>query len=109
MSSEFKKIKTVELKIYPFSVTFFLLNKGIKFKDDEGNIEKNVAARTILKENNNIFIMLSNNDICSLVHECFHATAYIMCTIGESSIEIGNETWAYLIEYLTKEGIDFLK
>ena len=100
----FKKTKQIQLEIYPITVIFCLLDKKGSLTLEEG-----ITARTIRHEDGNIFVYLTNRDTSILVHELFHVTEFIMDKIGQKFEQAPNETWAYLISYLTKKGLDFLK
>lgn len=102
MSKEFKKVKTIEIPIYSFYVTFFLVSKN-------KSLINNAAGLCSLQENSNIFVYLTSNDISVMVHELFHAVELIMREVGEKkSSDECDESWAYLLQYLTKEGLAFI-
>lgn len=105
MNEDFKKIKELDLELYPFAVVFCLLSE----KGKEQLINEDARTIFIQEEKNYIFLYLKNNSIPILVHELFHVVEIIMYTIGQKIGEVPNETWAYLIGYLTNEGIAFLK
>lgn len=100
---DFLKTKTILLDQYPIEIVFCLLSEEGRQK-----LEPYEAAKCI-RENLSIYIYLDNPTIPIIVHELFHATEFIMEIIGQPLGSTPNETWAYLIEFLTKECLDFLK
>ena len=106
---DFKHCKLIRLPIYPFTITFCILKK-----DREHYLTNKVAnseARTEKDEKNNIFIYLKEKAPMDVVaHEIFHATEFIMLTINQKMEQAGgNEAWAYLMEYITREYLKFAK
>ena len=104
---EFGKTKQIYVPIYPFIVTFCLLNKeGEKFIE---NKHAYTDARTE-KDGQKIFIYLRKNaEWPTVVHELFHATEFIMLDVGQKTDTPPNEAWAYLIQWITEEYIKFTK
>lgn len=101
------KTKRINLEIYPFSIIFYLLSG-----DSQSALGGAQGKAILLMDTKEIGIFLTNKDISVLVHECFHAVEFIMHKIGQvhrRAEEHGDETWAYLLTYLTEEGLDFLK
>lgn len=102
MNIDFIKMKQICLPMYPYNIAIFLLSKkGLS------NLEESEEAKTI-KVDGNIFVYLRNNNVSVLVHELFHVVEFIMNGIGQSLGDCPNETWAYLIGYLTKESLQLL-
>lgn len=100
---DFLKLKEIELHIYPYTMIFGIVRKEIASKYMDS------AALTIAKEKDKrIFIYLrqGNHDKGLLAHEIFHACELIMEGIGQKynySDTCCNETWAYLIQFITNE------
>lgn len=103
-----KKIKIINTVIYPIFVSFCFISKNAKLPTSTGLIAK---AQTIRAEDGNIYIYLTTTDVSTLVHECFHAVEFLMDSIGQRYrfVDKGDESWAYLLDYLTAEGLKFLK
>lgn len=104
---EFKRKKLIRMPIYPFTISLCLLSKeGEKYIE---NKHKGSEARTE-KEGQHIFIYFKEKPkLSTVVHELFHATEFIMEEIHQPLSDCPNETWAYLIEYLSEECFRFLK
>lgn len=103
-NKDFVKFKVVRNEIYPLSYSFCLVRKESADKYLKGN------ARCV-KDGSHIFIYIeaSNRaDRASVAHELFHAVEFTMDHIGQPFSSCPNETWAYLIQWLTDEWYKFL-
>lgn len=101
--NDFIKQKSIHIEPYPFEIVFCLLSEEGITKLNEGEKAKCV------KEDFTIYIFLGDYSIPTIVHELFHATEFIMSTIGQNLSKPPNETWAYLLEDLTEEIMIFLE
>lgn len=108
----------VKLVIYPFDVMVSLgetdkeLKKSLnKYEDAEWDEDMICYGdgRAIITENNHSIIRLkkypvTNEDYSYLQHEIFHIVTFIMDRIGvKFKLLTSDETYAYLIQFLTKE------
>lgn len=68
-------------------------------------------ARTIMTEKNQTIIRFKpprrgdrNRFLGVVAHECFHAASYVMYKVGmKLEIEVSDEAYSYLIQYLVQE------
>lgn len=65
--------------------------------------EEKYAARTLSYDHGLVLIYFHQFDDSTLVHELFHATAYILARIGMKLSNKTAEAYAYLLEYLYKQ------
>lgn len=100
----FKKVREFKVEMYSYTVFVAILTEeGCKslLKKDDG-------ALTI-RIDHNICVYLKSLSVSTLMHELFHVTEFIMDGIGQKMSENNNnETWAYLIGYLTKKSLGIL-
>ncbi len=70
-------------------------------------LDKNAAfAEAVFVERDGNFIVIlwfSGYNLYNIVHECFHATEFVMHNIGSKLCDETQEQYAYYIEWLTKQ------
>lgn len=104
-NKDFKRVKKIKLPIYPFDIVFTILSKeGEKF------ITEFTDAK-VMKGDLTIYFYFRDGEVSipTIAHEVFHATEFIMLTVGQQAGQMPNEAWAYLLEYIMGETLDFLK
>lgn len=104
-NKDFKRVKKIKLPIYPFDIVFTILSK-----EGEKSFTDFTEAK-VIKDDLTIFFYFRDEkvNIPTIAHEVFHATEFIMLTVGQQAGQMPNEAWAYLLEYLMRETLDFLK
>ena len=100
---DFIKTKTVLISPYPVEVVLCLLS------DSGLNKLGDFEAAKCLRDGMTVFVYFSDDDIPIMVHELFHATEFIMDILGQKLGYPPNETWAYTMEFLTRECMEFLE
>ncbi len=110
-----KKIFVVNLAIYPFDVLVCigtekhdveerLQKHGYRLTQEEKDaLEMPGRGKTTTLLGNQIVIQTKENDIPVLAHEIFHAVDFMMDIIKNPLTSSNGETYAYLIEFLTRE------
>lgn len=102
-NKDFKKAIKFELPIYPFGVHFCLLT-------NEGKNYLEGSEARAQREGQNLYLYFKDGtSIETIVHELFHLTEFVMEHIGQPLSKSPNETWAYLIGFLTDEFCKFHK
>lgn len=101
---DFKKIETYRVPLYPFHISFAI-------PTDEMAKKYLVGHGMCQREGYNIFIYLKDKKTALniVTHEIFHATEFIMEHIGQKHGPVPNETWAYLISWITEKYQEFIK
>lgn len=102
-NKDFKKAIKFQLPIYPFGVHYCLLTeKGLK--------ELGVHEARAVREGQQLYVYFKDDaSINIIVHELFHLTEFVMEHIGQPISKSPNETWAYLLDFLTEEFFKFHK
>ena len=102
-NKDFKRAIKFELPIYPFGVHYCLLSE----KSKSYLYGKEAKA---VREGQELYIYFNEGvSIETAVHELFHLTEFVMEHIGQPLSKSPNETWAYLLGFLTEEFYKFYK
>lgn len=104
---DFLRCESIKVPMYPFEIIFCVLSKqGATWLEKEYHSQ----ARTSSKGNDGkVHIYLKPNAAKDVVaHEIFHVVEILMRAIGQPYGEVPNETWAYLIGWITKEYYKFI-
>ncbi len=115
--------KIINARTYPYDILFTVSSSeeqiikylyaeiGYKMDDEEKkHIDiKYKAGRTVRLKNNAIILWTRTNDISVIGHEIFHVVELLMERINTPLNEYTSEPYAYLIEYLWKQVIPYLK
>lgn len=111
------KILTIPATIYPLNITVFWGESvdnikaylELKHKNDPDifkTIHFHNPGYTCIRETGEIFIYLKEeyaDDMGILVHECFHATEFILDYVGVIHCTESSEAFAYLLQYILNE------
>lgn len=102
-NKDFKRTIKFELPLYPFSIHFCMLTeKGKSYLD-------NKEAKAI-RDGQELYLYFNDGvSVETIAHELFHLTEFIMEHIGQPLSKSPNETWAYLLGFLTEEFFKFYK
>lgn len=102
-NKDFKKAVKFELPIYPFGVHFCMLT-------EKSNSYLDNREAHAVREGQDLYVYFKDGvSIDTVVHELFHLTEFIMEHIGQPLSKSPNETWAYLLGFLTEEFYKFYK
>ncbi len=104
-NKDFSKFRVVKNDIYPLAYSFCIVRKS--------SVEKYMKGQArCQKDGNHIFIYIpeaNKTDRGVSAHELFHAVEFTMQHVGQSFGDSPNETWAYLMQWLTEEWERFIK